>query len=194
MVEVDIEVVGMRQRLEGRLEQVLLGVAQDAAERAVDAREAAVRGDQRLADRRLVEGVAEALLGVAQLACRLALRRDVAADAEVARDRAVGRADGRDRERHRQPDAVPAHERPFARVGVVLSRAVPEHGRDGDAELGRQALELIGVVEQLGVMAPDDVGGAVAEHALGAAVEDRDQAVGVGADDRVLRRRVEHRR
>ena len=81
-----------------------------------------------------------------------------------------------------------------SRVSVsLLSRAVPEHGRDGDAELGRQALELIGVVEQLGVMAPDDVGGAVAEHALGAAVEDRDQPVRVGADDRVLRRRVEHR-
>ena len=79
-------------------EQIVLGVAGDAAERGVDAREATLGGDQRLADRRLVEGVAEALLGVAQLARGLALGRDVATDAEVAGERAVGIADRRDRE------------------------------------------------------------------------------------------------
>ena len=90
VVEVDVEILRMRERLERGLEQLLLAVAENAAERGVDAGEATVGRHERLADRGLVEGVAEALLRVPQLARRLALGGDVARDAEVAGERAVG--------------------------------------------------------------------------------------------------------
>ena len=191
LAEVGLEIVGMGQLLERGREQFLLG-CRDAAERVVDADEAPVGRDQRLADRRLVEGVAEALLGVAQLARRLALGGDVAADPQVTGEHALGVADRRDRERHGQLRAVAAHECPVARVRVLGARAVSQHAADRHAELEREALELLAVVKEVGVMAADEVLRAIAEHPLGAAVEDRDEAVGVGADDRVLRRRVEH--
>ncbi len=158
----------------------------------VDAHEDAVARDEGLADRRLVEGVAEALLGFAQLARCLALGGDVAADSEVARQLAAGRADRGDRERDGQLVPVLVHERPLAGVGVLAARAVPEHASDRHAELLGALLELLRVMEEHGVEAPDDLLRAVADHALGAAVEDRDQPVRVGADDRVLRRCVEH--
>ena len=82
-----------------------------------------------------------------------------------------------------------------SRVSVSLSRVPwPSTRRDRHSELVREPRELLGVVEEVGTMLADDVLGAIAEHALGAAVEDRDQPIGVGADDRVLRGRVEHAR
>ncbi len=193
LLEVRVQVVGVGERLERGPEQLLLGRAENAGERCVDAREAPVQRDQRLADRSLVEGVAEALLGVAQLERGVALGGDVATDAEVSGKRAVGRANGRDGERHGQLHAVAAHERPVARVGVLVARPESEHALRRHAELFREADELVRVVEDRRVLAPDQILRAVPEHALGAAVEHGDQPVGIGADDRVLRGGVEHR-
>src|SRR6185503_14151712 len=102
--------------------------------------------------------------------------------AEVAGERASGIADRRDRERDRYLRAVAADERPVSRVGVRRSRAVPQDTVDGHAELDREALELLAIVKQVRAMAPDEFVRAVAQHQLGAAVEDRDQAVGVRTD------------
>ena len=82
-----------------------------------------------------------------------------------------------------------------SRVSVSRVRVpYPSTRLDRDVPLGCARRELRRVVEELGMVAADDVAGGVAEHALGAAVEDGDQPVGVRADDRVLRRRVQHGR
>ena len=64
--EVGLEVVGVGELLEGRGQQLFLGVADDFAQRAVDPDESAVGGDQRHADGRCVKGTSEPLLAQPQ--------------------------------------------------------------------------------------------------------------------------------
>ena len=63
-------VVGVREPEHRRAEQLVLGAPEHLRERAVDLEEAAVERDERHADRRVVERVAEPLLRLAQLALR----------------------------------------------------------------------------------------------------------------------------
>ena len=59
--EVGVEVVGVREVLERELQQLLLGVADELAQRLVDVEPLALEPDQRHADRRVVERGAELL-------------------------------------------------------------------------------------------------------------------------------------
>ena len=109
--------------------------------------------------------------------------------AEEAGDLAVVVALGGDRQRHRDPPAVLADVRPPLRLGPQGD----EHLGPGlDAELVGARRDLLGVVQHLRRRLADDLVGVVAEHALGAAVEDGDRAARVGGDDRGLGRVPEH--
>ena len=88
-LEVGVEVVGVGDVLEGQPEQRPGVVADDLGQRAVDAQEAAVEADQRHADRRLLEGVGEALLGLLERAVDGRADDGVGARAEVAGDLAA---------------------------------------------------------------------------------------------------------
>ncbi len=154
-VEVGVEVVRVRERLERRAEEVALGVAGDAAERGVDAHEAPLGRDEGLADRRLVEGVAEALLGLAQLLRRLALGRDVARDRLQLDHGAAGVADVAPARLHPDPVAVLVAEAP-----LVLGRPVVEHR----PQVRAHARLVVGM---------DDVERVVSDQLLGLVAEQR---------------------
>ena len=64
LLAVGIEVLRVRDRREGEGQELLLGVAHDLAQRAVDLEEGAVEVDERHADRRVGEGALEAQVGL----------------------------------------------------------------------------------------------------------------------------------
>ena len=105
------------------------------------------------------------------------------ADTEVA-DRVAGRVafDGQPL-RDAQPGAVLAHVGQLPALGLIARGAGEKH-RPLRLDTERRG-ELIEVEHPLGRADADDFVGAVAEHQLGARVEDRDRPVEVHRDDRV---------
>ena len=95
-----------------------------------------------------------------------------------------------DRQRDAEPLAVLAHVRPLRRLGALAARDGDEDlGARLDAQLRRALRDLVRVVDQRGRRHADDLVRAVAEHPLGAGVEQRDRRRGrVARDDRRLRR------
>src|SRR5579862_9649723 len=89
VVEVELEVVGMRDVLEAALEQLVAGVADELAEGVVDLEKASVGRDERHADRGRLERPGEAAfaleerrLGVLQRAGGFALLAEIDDDPE----------------------------------------------------------------------------------------------------------------
>jgi hypothetical protein len=94
LVEVGLQVVRVGDVLECALQQLGLAVADDLAQGAVDLEPAAVGSDQRDADRCLVEGFAEARLGLLEVHFQAMLVGDVTGDGGRADDDAVRVAQG----------------------------------------------------------------------------------------------------
>ena len=122
--------------------------------------------------------------------------RQVRRDPEEAVDPALGIDHGGHRELHGQPRAVLADVGPLADI-VPSPCPLDEGGEslDPGAVLGRQLRRMR--LDLLRVMNPDrrpadHLPGCVAEHSLGARVEDGDQPLRVGRDDRNLGGGVEH--
>src|SRR4051812_4928675 len=69
-LEIGLDMVGMGDLAEGPAEQLVLRVAGELAERAVDALEAAAGRDQRHPDLAVVERAPEELLGLSQASAR----------------------------------------------------------------------------------------------------------------------------
>ena len=129
--------------------------------------------------------------GALQLLLGELARRVVGADQEVADDGADVVAQRRDRHDGREAAAV------LADVGELVDVLDAARGledqrlearRDGGGELQAQGLRarphFPRVVDVAGVDPVHDLGGEVAQHALGADVEDLDDALLVGGDDR----------
>ena len=99
-------------------------------------------------------------------------------------------AAGGDRHRDRARPAVGGHVRPVPHVAAVLLGGVHERGQ---SRAGRVVVhEFLGQVEVDDRPPADDVGARQAEHLLGTGVPHPDDAVEVGADDRLLGDRVDH--
>ena len=157
-------------------------VAGDLAQRAVDAQEAEVGRGQRHPDRRLLEGGAEALLGLGQRGLGLHALGDVA-DGRVALDDGAGRGIAHDAQARLHPHrALCAAHAVGDRDGRLLAAA--EQDRDAGRvvlvhEVGeRPAEQLLGLEPQqvaaggrgvahraVGLEHADQVGGGLGEHA-----------------------------
>lgn len=173
-------------------------IAEDAfAGRVEGAHQAlAVDGDDG-ADRGVQDGPGQGQAGGQFLLGGLAFG-DVRGDAQVAADLARDITHGG----HHQADvtvlAVAADEGPLTGVGAGALGALHQHAEPGDrqAVLGFQGGALGGQfsrqMEVAGLPAPHHLGGVIAQQALGAFVEQGDQAVAVGGDDAHLGGRAQH--
>ena len=137
---VEVDVLGMAERRERRRAQVGLGAAGHLRQRAVQAQPAALEVDQRHADRRVVEGAAEELLGGAQRVLDAARLGDVLARA-VDDDRVAAPR----RRRPRRGRGPGARRRRGAGCGGRCSRRRPRRprprwrGRRGRGRRGARA-------------------------------------------------------
>ena len=179
---VGLEVVGVGDRGHRQALELRGRVAGDLAQRAVDAQEAEVGRGQRHPDRRLLEGGAEALLGLGQRGLGLHALGDVA-DGRVALDDGAGRGIAHDAQARLHPHRAlcAAHA-----VGDRDGRSLATAEQDRDAgrvvlvhEVGeRPAEELLGLEPQqvaaggggvahraVGLEHADQVGGGLGEHA-----------------------------
>ena len=185
LAEVGGEVVGMGDRLEVDRQQFFLGIADDLAEGLIDLKPAALQRHQGHADRRVVEGAAEALLALQEAGLRPLARADVP-ERGVEERRPVD-ADPADRQLDREPRAVAAHaerfdpladDRPAAGLEELSEAGVlvgfPLTGNDQAAE--RRADHPV-------AGHPEEPFGRRVEFGDGAQVVDGDQAVERGFKD-----------
>ena len=107
---------------------------------------------------------------------------DVPRDADVAADLPGPVADRADAQRHRNPTPVLVDVVQLERLDAVRPRGEQDAADPRrPAALGRDGVDLRHVVKHRRAVDPDHLGGRVADHPLGAAIEHRDQSVRVGA-------------
>ena len=143
MVEVEIEVLGVRDVLEGHLSQLLLGVPGQPGDGRVDGAPTTVQLDDRLADRRVLEGQSVALLRLTERLLGGARLGDVLGEPEPGHDqpRAVGHRSEPLREQAAGVGDVPR------RRGAAQSGPVVRFDQLG--RLGRKDLEDRPALEHL---------------------------------------------
>ena len=166
-----VAVLGMHEAHDRRALELVLGAAGERAQRAVDLQEAAVDGGDGHPDRRLLEGGAEARLGVGLQALGLGLRVDVA-DRRVDLRKLAAVAHGDEMGLGPAPGAVGAAQAHGQR-GVLLAREQAAHGGDRGG----------------GVAGMDEVGAAGADQRAGGEVEQLEAALGDLLDRAVGRER-----
>ena len=139
---VEVHVLGMAERREGRRAQVGLGAARHLRERAIQAQPATLEVDERHADRRVVERAAEELLGRAQRVLDAAGLGDVLAGA-VHRDGRAAGVDGDLAARvHEAHVAVRAQDAVVDAPGGAVGDGRLDRPRDPGAVVGMDALQM----------------------------------------------------
>ena len=166
----------MGDRLVGGCLELLARVARDLAQGPVDAQEAPIGGSHGHADRRLVEGRAEAVLGLSQRVLGAAALRDVL-DLRDEVERLPGVvAHERDRQQHPALRAVRADVALFHAVAAPLAGDHLTHELEVGLEVVRVRDVLEGQLQQLSGLVPDDLGEGAVDAQEGAVESDQRHA------------------
>ena len=174
--QVLVQVVRMGELRKTHPRQLLAAVAGDSAERVIDAEQPVVRGYERVADWRLVEGQAEPFFALAQRFLRSFVFADVDDDSPKT-DRDAVAEDRRGVAGDREQAAILALRRVFG-VRQLLAR-------QDSLEVVSCSIELVASQYLEAIHARLDVRPRIAEHLQRLSIDESNPAVSVGLIDRL---------